>query len=50
MSGLIVFDFDNTLVHSRIDFAGIRREILDLLRRVGHPEAVDDRLMRPGNE
>jgi phosphoglycolate phosphatase len=46
VSGLIVFDFDNTLVHSRIDFAGIRRELLDLLRRSGHPEAVDDRLAR----
>lgn len=45
MSGLIVFDFDNTIVHSRIDFAGIRRDLIDLLRRAGHPEAVDDRLV-----
>lgn len=46
MSGLIVFDFDNTLVHSQIDFAGIRRDLLTLLRDVGHPEAHDDRLAR----
>jgi phosphoglycolate phosphatase len=46
VSGLIVFDFDNTLVHSKIDFAGIRRELLALLRALGHPEAVDDRLAR----
>jgi phosphoglycolate phosphatase len=46
VSGLIVFDFDNTLVHSRIDFAGIRRELLAMLRAAGHPEAVDNRLAR----
>lgn len=46
MTGLIVFDFDNTLVHSKIDFAGIRRELLELLRQVGHPEAAGDGLMR----
>lgn len=46
MSGLIVFDFDNTVVHSRIDFAGIRRELIELLRRSGHPDAVDERLAR----
>ena len=46
MSGLIVFDFDNTLVHSRIDFVGIRRELLDLLRERGHPEAVGPELAR----
>jgi phosphoglycolate phosphatase len=46
LSGLIVFDFDNTLVHSRIDFVGIRRELLELLQRVGHPEAASDSLMR----
>jgi phosphoglycolate phosphatase len=46
VSGLIVFDFDNTLVHSRIDFAGIRRELIGLLRQAGHPEAAGDRLAR----
>ncbi|MCC7366833.1 MAG: HAD family hydrolase [Chloroflexi bacterium] len=42
MSGLIVFDFDNTLVHSKIDFLGIRRELLELLRQAGHPEAYGE--------
>jgi len=43
---LIVFDFDNTIVHSRIDFAGIRRDLILLFRRAGVPEAIDDRLAR----
>ena len=42
MSGLIVFDFDNTLVHSRIDFVGIRRELFELLHAAGHPDAAVD--------
>ena len=46
MDRLIVFDFDNTIVHSRIDFAGIRRELILLFRRAGVPEAVDDQLAR----
>lgn len=29
----LVFDLDNTLVHSRIDFAAMRAEILEILRR-----------------
>jgi phosphoglycolate phosphatase len=41
---LIVFDFDNTIVHSRIDFAGIRRDLILLFRGAGVPEAVDERL------
>jgi phosphoglycolate phosphatase len=41
---LIVFDFDNTIVHSVIDFAGIRRDLIALFRQAGVPEAVDDRL------
>ena len=45
MDRLIVFDFDNTLVHSRIDFAGIRRDLLALFRQHGVPSAVDDRLV-----
>ncbi len=44
VSGLIVFDFDNTLVHSQIDFAGCRRDLLALLRQAGHPDATDDQL------
>lgn len=30
-SGLVVFDLDNTVVHSQIDFSGIRRDIIALL-------------------
>lgn len=30
-SGLVVFDLDNTVVHSRIDFSGIRRDVIALL-------------------
>ena len=44
MAGLIVFDFDNTLIHSRIDFGKIRRRLIALLRRAGE-DAPDDRLM-----
>lgn len=44
MNGLIVFDLDNTLVHSKIDFIGIRRELLDMLTRSGHPDASADGL------
>lgn len=46
MSGLIVFDFDNTLVHSQIDFLGIRRDLLALIRQSGHPSVDDDGLTR----
>lgn len=45
MSGLLVFDFDNTLVHSKIDFVGIRRELLEMLTRSGHPDAAGDGLV-----
>jgi phosphoglycolate phosphatase len=45
-AGLIIFDFDNTLVHSRIDFAGIRREIIELLRTHGVTDESDEGLMR----
>jgi phosphoglycolate phosphatase len=45
VSGLIVFDFDNTLVHSRIDFAAIRRELLDLIRQSGLRDAAGDVLV-----
>jgi len=44
VDGLIVFDFDNTIVHSKIDFAGIRRDLILLFRQAGVPDAVDDRL------
>jgi phosphoglycolate phosphatase len=42
---LIVFDFDNTLVHSRIDFAGIRRDLIALFQRAQIP-GVGDTLAR----
>jgi len=32
---IVVFDLDNTLVHSRIDFLGIRRVIIERLLAVG---------------
>ena len=32
---LVIFDLDNTLVDSRIDFAGLRRALLDLWETVG---------------
>ena len=45
-AGLVVFDFDNTLVHSRIDFQGIRSELFVLLRRYDWPDVDDDALRR----
>lgn len=45
-SGLIVFDLDNTVVHSRIDFAGLRRAIIQVLRDADTPMGSDDELMR----
>src|SRR4030088_861382 len=35
MTPIVVFDLDNTLVHSRIDFLGIRMAIIDRLLEVG---------------
>src|SRR5512133_4024706 len=32
---IVVFDLDNTLVHSRIDFIGIRRAVIGRLLEVG---------------
>ena len=46
VGGLVVFDFDNTLVHSRIDFAGIRADLLDLRSALGLPDADLDALRR----
>ncbi len=34
-SPIVVFDLDNTLVHSRIDFLGIRRTIIERMLAVG---------------
>ena len=44
--GLVVFDFDNTLVHSRIDFQGIRGELIQLLRRFGQSNVDAEALRR----
>lgn len=35
MTPIVVFDLDNTLVHSRIDFLGIRQAIISRLLEVG---------------
>ncbi len=35
MTPIVVFDLDNTLVHSRIDFLGIRQTIIDRMLAVG---------------
>ena len=45
-SGLVVFDFDNTLVHSRIDFQAIRTELLALRRRFDWPDVDEEALRR----
>ena len=39
MPSIVVFDLDNTLVHSRIDFLGIRTTIINRLLEVGALEA-----------
>ena len=41
----IVFDLDNTVVHSRIDFAGIRRDLGSLLLEAG---VVDEPIVTQG--
>ncbi len=41
---IVVFDLDNTLVHSRIDFLGIRHTVIDRLLEVG---AIDERPANP---
>ena len=45
-AGLVVFDFDNTLVHSKIDFQGIRTELIALLRRSGRSDVDEEALRR----
>lgn len=39
-SPIVVFDLDNTLVHSRIDFLGIRTRVIHRLLEVGAIEAA----------
>lgn len=41
----LIFDLDNTLVHSRIDFAGIRRDLGQLLLEAG---VVDEPIVTEG--
>jgi phosphoglycolate phosphatase len=43
---LLVFDLDNTLVHSRIDFQGIRTEIIRALHGAGASDAAEAELRR----
>lgn len=42
----LVFDMDNTLIGSRIDFPAIRRSLIALLRAAGAAHEADDVLMR----
>lgn len=46
MSFLVVFDLDNTLVHSQIDFPGMRAAVISLLRERNLSEAGDEALRR----
>lgn len=45
-SHLIIFDLDNTLVHSQIDFAGMRAAIGDLLRQSNIIPETNEQLRR----
>ena len=42
----LIFDMDNTLIGSRIDFPAIRRSLIALLRTAGAAGQADDVLMR----
>jgi phosphoglycolate phosphatase len=42
----LVFDMDNTLIGSHIDFVAIRRALIALLRRAGATEEPDESLLR----
>ena len=44
--GLVIFDLDNTVVHSTIDFAAIRRDLIALLRAHRAAPDSDAELMR----
>lgn len=45
-SALVVFDLDNTLVHSQIDFSGMRAAIVELLRERNLNGHADGELRR----
>jgi phosphoglycolate phosphatase len=42
----LIFDMDNTLIGSRIDFGAIRRSLITLLRAVGAVSESDEALLR----
>lgn len=42
----LVFDMDNTVLGSRIDFAGIRRDLVSVLRAAGATREPEDALLR----
>jgi len=42
----LIFDMDNTLIGSRIDFLAIRRALIALLRSAGATDATDEALTR----
>ncbi len=41
----LIFDLDNTLIHSTIDFTGVRRRLIDLLKGQGASREPDEDLM-----
>src|SRR5262249_25619618 len=43
---LLIFDLDNTLVHSRIDFRGMRRDLIAMLQAAGATVATEEALVR----
>ena len=45
-STALIFDMDNTLIESHIDFPGIRRTLIALLRAAGAADEPDEALMR----
>lgn len=43
---VLIFDLDNTLIHSTIDFLGLRHRLIDLLMSAGAAPATRDVLVR----
>src|SRR5687767_6205224 len=43
---LLVFDLDNTLVHSQIDFRGLRLALIEVLQRAGATAEPAESLLR----
>lgn len=43
---VLIFDLDNTLIHSRIDFLGVRHRLIDLLMSAGAVSAPREVLIR----